>query len=452
MKAAGAKDMTKGPILRELVLFSLPLLVGNIFQQLYNTVDSIVVGRFVGSDALGAVTGVMPAINTLIGLFLGLSTGASVVVSQLFGAGNRKGLRRAVHSAMVLTLIMGIIMMAVGYAITPALLRFMKTPDSIMEMSQTYLRIYFLGILGLMYYNMTSGVLRAVGDSQRPLYFLIVTSIINVILDLLFVAAFGMGVEGVALATVIAQFVSSFMGLYVLFRSPEDYSITWKEMKMDRAMTRKILVIGLPTGIQMSIINFSNVFVQGYINHFGAASTAGWGTYLRVDAFVVLPIITIASAVTTFTGQNAGAGKVDRIKGGIRSSMILSVAITLVICILEFIFAAEVVKLFNTEAAVVEYGTLYIHLNCLFDVLCAGNQVYAAVLSGIGDAKGPTLIMIFSFVVFRQIYLLVISHIMYTPVLVSLGYPAGWLVCNIIMTIYLKRSHWERKVLPETER
>ena len=443
-------DMTEGTIWKQLVLFALPLLAGNVFQQLYNTVDSIVVGNFVGADALGAVTSVAPAINTLVGLFMGMSSGASVVISQFFGARNNAQLRKSVHTSIVTTTLLAFVFMLVGYYMTPPMLHFMKTPDSITPLATTYLRIYFLGILGLMIYNMGSAILRAVGDSRRPLYFLILTSIMNVVLDLLFVIVFHLGVAGVAYATIISQFVSAILIMIVLFRSQECYSLRWNEMKIDQSMLGRIVYIGLPAGLQMAITSFSNVFVQSYINNFGAASTSGWGAYGRIDSFVILPMQSLALAATTFVGQNAGAGRIERIRTGIRTTLTLAIACTLAVCIPEFIIAPHVISLFSRDPQVMYYGALFIRLNCLFDVLCCMNQVHAGALRGMGDAKVPMFIMLGSFVVFRQIYLFIMSHLTGSIYPIALGYPAGWLVCSILMFLYFHYSHWDQKISRST--
>ena len=443
-------DMTEGTIWKQLVLFALPLLAGNVFQQLYNTVDSIVVGNFVGADALGAVTSVAPAINTLVGLFMGMSSGASVVISQFFGARNNTQLRKSVHTSIVTTTLLAFVFMLVGYYMTPPMLRFMKTPDSITPLATTYLRIYFLGILGLMIYNMGSAILRAVGDSRRPLYFLILTSIMNVVLDLLFVIVFHLGVAGVAYATIISQFVSAILIMIVLFRSQECYSLRWNEMKIDQSMLGRIVYIGLPAGLQMAITSFSNVFVQSYINNFGAASTSGWGAYGRIASFVILPMQSPALAATTFVGQNAGAGRIERIRTGIRTTLTLAITCTLVVCIPEFIIAPHVISLFSRDPQVMYYGALFIRLNCLFDVLCCMNQVHAGALRGMGDAKVPMFIMLGSFVVFRQIYLFIMSHLTGSIYPIALGYPAGWLVCSILMFLYFHYSHWDQKISRST--
>lgn len=440
-------DMTKGPILKELVLFALPLLLGNAFQQLYNTVDSVIVGQFVGPESLAAVTSTAVIINTLVGLFVGFSTGSSVIISQFFGAKKEDMLQKSIHTALSATFIMGIVFMILGYFITPPLITLMKTDVSVIEPATTYLRIYFLGIMGLMFYNMTSAVLRAVGDSVRPLIFLIVTSLLNIILDLLFVIKFEMGVAGVAYATIISQFVSALMGILVLSHTSENYGISFAKMHIDKGILAKIFAVGLPAGLQMAVISFSNIFVQSYINSFGAASTAGWGCYGRIDAFVILPLQSISLANTTFTGQNAGSKNPDRIKKGIRVSLLLAIVVTLIICTAEYIEAPAIIKLFTKDEAVMKYGTIFIRCNCMFDFLCCFNQIHAGVLRGIGDATAPMFIMIFSFVLFRQLYLFIITKFIHSIYPISLSFPMGWMMCSVLMLIYFKLSHWEKKVL-----
>jgi putative MATE family efflux protein len=323
------KDMTTGNIWKQLIVFMIPLLVGNIFQQFYNTIDSVVVGNYVGKDALAAVTSTSPISIMLVGFFMGMSTGAGVVVSQYFGAKDTKSLRRSVHTAIMLTIILGILFMIIGYLITPVMLKFMDTPNSVMNDADKYLKTYFLGILGLMLYNMASGILRAVGDSKTPLYVLIFSSIMNIILDLLFVIVFKLGVFGVALATIIAQFLSSFVVLFILFRSKDVYSLRIRELCIDFDILKKIVKIGFHAGIQTAIVSFSNVFVQSYINHFGADAAAAWGVYTRIDAFAILPLQSMGLSITTYVGQNAGANKKKRINDGIKIALVIAVLITM---------------------------------------------------------------------------------------------------------------------------
>ncbi|MBQ6407062.1 MAG: MATE family efflux transporter, partial [Butyrivibrio sp.] len=361
-------------------------------------------------------------------------------------AKNEQGVKRAVHTSLVCTFLLGLVMMGFGYFITPPLLVFMSTPESVMPLATQYLQIYFLGILGLMMYNIGSAILRAVGDSVKSLIFLIITSLLNIVLDIFFVVTLKLGVAGAAYATIISQFISAILTIIVLVRSKEIYRVRVAELGVDKKILGQIITVGMPAGIQSAVISFSNLFVQGYINRFGEASTAGWGAYGRIDAFVMLPMQSIALTATTFVGQNAGAGNVDRIKKGIREALFLAVICTFVLVIPEFLAAPQIVKLFNTDPEVVRFGALFIRMNCFFDILCCSNQTHAGALRGVGDAKAPMYIMLSSFVLFRQIYLFIASHITTSIYPISIAYPMGWLVCSIIMLIYFNRSGWEQKV------
>ena len=445
-KVSTVKDMTEGTIWKHLITFAFPLFIGNIFQQLYNTVDSIVVGNFVGADALGAVTSTIPVVITLIGLFIGLTMGASVVISQYFGAKDIPSLRRATHTAVVSTIIMALIISAIGYYSTPYLLRMMNTPESVFREAVVYLQIFSLGLGGTMLYNMGSAILRAVGDSKRPLYFLILASVLNIFLDLLFVIKFSWGVAGVAYATIIAQLISGLIIFWILFRSHEVHSLTWHEMKIDGKILKRIIQIGFPAGFQMALTSFSNVFVQAYINSYGAASTAGWGIYARVDAFVILPTQSMAMATTTFVGQNAGARKTDRIHKGLLQGLFISWGISACIITMLYIFAPYIAAMFNQDAAVLGYAVLFLRLNSIFDPINATNQIEAGALRGVGDSRTPMLIMLGSFVVFRQIYLFIISKLTTSIYFIAIGYPLGWMICTLLMTLHIKRSGWEKKL------
>lgn len=439
-------DMTEGVIWRHLVSFAFPLFVGNIFQQLYNTVDSVVVGNFVGADALGAVTSTISIVFTLIGLFIGMTMGASVVISQYFGAKDLVNLRKSTHTAVVATVGLSIILSAVGYLSTPTLLRLMNTPESVMREAVVYLQIYSLGLIGLMLYNMGSAILRAVGDSRRPLFFLIFSSILNIVLDLLFVIVFHAGVAGVAYATILSQLVSGLIIFWLLFRSHEPHSLTWREMRVDYGILKRVIMLGLPTGLQLAVTGFSNVFVQGYINAYGAASTAGWGVYSRIDSFVILPIQSMAMAITTFVGQNAGARRPDRIRKGLRDCMTISIGLTFLIVAAIYAAAPFMVSLFNRDEQVIYYGVLFLRLNSIFDPLNVTNQIHAGALRGVGDAKTPMFIMLGSFVLLRQIYLFIISRLTHSIYFIALGYPAGWLACSLLMMWHVRQSGWERKI------
>ena len=437
-------DMTQGTIWKQLIYFAFPLLIGNLFQQLYNTVDSVVVGNFVSTEALAAVGSVTPIINMLVGFFSGLATGAGVVISQFFGAKNGQMLHKAVHTTLLMTVGLGVIFTFIGIFMTPMMLNLMSTPADVFDGAALYLRIYFGGVLGLMLYNMVSGLLRAVGDSKRPLYFLVLSSLLNVVLDLAFVLIFHWGIAGVAIATIIAQFISAFLLLVVLARSDEDYKLVLRDLKMDAEILKRIVRIGLPAGLQMAVTSFSNVFVQSYINRFGSACMAGWPSYSKIDQFVLLPMQSLSLSATTFVGQNLGAGNLSRAKKGTRVSMAISVAITAVLTVLLIAFSSQLLMLFNQDENVLYYGNIFIRYLAPFYVICCINQIFAGSLRGAGDATGPMIIMLLSFVVFRQIYLFVGSQFFDSIIFVGLGYPAGWLVCSVFMAIHYFRGRWEK--------
>lgn len=437
-------NMTEGNIIQHLVRFSVPLLIGNIFQVLYNTVDSIVVGNFIGKEALAAVGNVSPIINTLIGFFLGLAAGASVVISQYYGARDEKSVHEAVHTTMLMTFILCVVFTLVGVLMVPYMLRLMSTPDDVFDGAAQYLRIYFYGVTGLMIYNMGAGILQAVGDSKRPLYFLIVSALTNTVLDLVFVVCCGWGIAGVAIATVIAQCLSAALVLIVLTRTTASYSIFWSHMRINIGILRSIWKIGLPSALQQAITSFSNVFVQSYVNQFGSACMAGWTSYGKIDQFILLPMQSMSLSTTTFVGQNLGANNIKRARTGTHRAVIISLAVTAVLVVPVMIFAGQLIPLFNTDPNVIMYGTLFIRIISPFYLLCVVNQIYAGSLRGAGDTKTPTVIMLLSFVVFRQIYLFVTSKLIGTVIPVAFGYPAGWLLCSIVIFIYYKFGKWEK--------
>ena len=429
-------DMTQGNITRHIIQFALPLLVGNIFQQLYNTVDTWVVGNFVSNEAFSAVGTVGPIINMLIGFFMGLSSGAGVVISQNYGAKRFDEVEKAVHTAIVMTLIIGVTFTFVGLGVTPFMLQLMKTPDNVLPESTAYLSIYFSGILGLMVYNIGSGILRAVGDSQRPFYYLVVCAVMNTVLDLLFVIVFEMGVRGVALATILSQATSAILVVIALLRTDECIKLRFKKLRIHLEILKKIFLVGIPAAIQMAITAFSNIFVQSYINFFGADCMSGWTAYAKIDQLLFLPMQSIALASTTFVGQNLGSNKVDRAKKGVRTSLLLAAAATILLMIPVIIFAKPVVSFFNSKPEVISYGAMLLSWLSPFYVLCCFNQILSGALRGAGITRAPMVIMISSFVVFRQIYLFAMSRICNEIIPIAMSYPAGWLLCSAITLIY----------------
>lgn len=431
-------DMTQGSVVGHLVRFAVPLLLGNLFQQLYNTVDLWVVGKFVSNEAYSAVGTVTPIINMLIGFFMGLASGAGVVISQYYGAKKHDQVRQTVHTSIVMTLALGVALSAAGILIIPYMLRLMNTAPEAVPEATTYLTIYFAGAMGLLLYNMGSGILRAVGDSKRPFYFLVVSALLNIALDLLFVIGFGMKVEGVAYATILSQGVSAALILLVLARSGEDcIRLRWKELRVDRRILRQIVRIGVPSALQLAITSFSNVFVQSYINYFGLDCMSGWTTYSKLDQFIILPVQSLGLAATTFVGQNLGTDQVERAKRGTRDAFFLSVGITVVISSAAIALAPQLVAFFNDKPEVVAYGTLFLRYMCPCYVLICVNQVYSGSLRGAGISQPPTYIMLASFVVFRQIYLYIMANFISNAILpIAMGYPAGWLVCSVLTLIY----------------
>lgn len=431
-----AVDMTQGNITRHIISFSLPLLVGNIFQQLYNTVDTWVVGNFVSNEAFSAVGTVGPIVNMLIGFFMGLSSGAGVVISQNYGARRFDDVEKAVHTSIVTTLILGVLFTFIGLGMTPLMLQLMNTPDNVLPESTAYLRIYFSGILGLMIYNIGAGILRAVGDSQRPFYYLVVCAVMNTVLDLLFVIVFKMGVQGVALATILSQATSAILVIIALLRTDECIKLRLSQLRIHWNVLKKIFLVGIPAAIQMAITAFSNIFVQSYINFFGSDCMSGWTAYAKIDQLLFLPMQSIALAATTFVGQNLGCNQIDRAKKGIGKALLIATSATVILMIPVIIFARPVVSFFNDKPEVIEYGAMLLAWLTPFYVLCCFNQILSGAMRGAGITRAPMVIMLSSFVVFRQVYLFIMSRICNEIIPIAMSYPAGWLLCSAITMIY----------------
>ena len=439
------RDMTEGSIVKQITLFALPLMLGNIFQLLYSTVDSIVVGNFVGTQALAAVGSTTMIVNMLVFFFNGFSTGAGVVIANYFGARNMEKLHESIETTMAATFVLSILFSTVGVLCVKPMLRFMATPNDVLDHATVYLQIYIGGISGLLIYNMGSGILRAVGDTVRPLYYLILTSVLNIVLDLVFVLGLHSGIAGVAWATIISQFISAFLILVLLTRAKDIYRLTWHDLRIDFGILGAIFAVGLPAGIQSILTAFSNVFVQSYINFFGSNCMAGWSCYNKLDQFVMLPMQSMAMASTTFVSQNIGAGKGMRANKGTVIAVSMAVAITGAIVLMLCLFAAPAVGLFSRDERVIEFGVLFIRANCVFLLCNCVNHVLAGALRGRGDSKGPMIIMLLAFVGIRQIYLLITTHfIANTPLLVGFSYPVGWITCCTIEVAYYF-LRWRKK-------
>ena len=434
-----ARDMTRGPILQQLVFFALPLMLGNVFQMLYNTVDSIIVGNFVSKQALAAIGSTTVIVNMLVFFFAGFAVGAGVVIGQNFGAKNLDRLHDAVHTTMAATFVLSLLLTAMGVATVRPMLVLMRTPEDVFADAALYLRIYIGGISGLLIYNMGSGILRAVGDSTRPLYFLILTSVLNIALDLFFVLVLNMGIAGAAIATILSQFVSAILTLLLLTRTKDIYRLEWKELRIDWPILKKIFAVGMPAALQSVITSFSNIFVQGYINVFGSDVMAGWASYNKLDHFILLPMQSMAMASTTFVSQNTGAGDEQRSHRGTITAILMTCSVTGAIAAVLAIWAPGAVRLFSPDAEVIRWGAMFIRVNVFFLLFNCVNHVLAGALRGRGDSRGPMIIMLSTFVVLRQIYLYVVTHfISNTPALVGFGYPVGWMSCCIIEVVYAR--------------
>ncbi len=454
MQKTTAKDMTEGPILRLLIAFALPLMLGNVFQMLYNTVDSVIVGNFVSKQALAAIGATTMIVNLFVFFFNGFSIGAGVVIGQYFGARDMEKLHDAIETTMAATFILSLLFSLLSIVIVDPMLHMMSTPEDVFHDASVYLHIYLGGIAGLLIFNMGSGVLRAVGDSTRPLYFLIFTSLLNIALDLFFVLVLKMGVAGAAVATIISQFTSAALILVLLSRTRDIYRLEWRELKIKWPILRRVFAIGLPAAVQSVITAFSNVFVQGYINVFGSDVMAGWSSYNKLDQFIMLPMQSMAMSATTFVSQNIGAGNDRRSDRGTVAALGLTCAVTGSIIALLVAYAPGAVRLFSPDEAVIRYGVLFIRTNVLFLLFNCINHVLAGALRGRGDSRGPMIIMLASFVALRQIYLFVVTHfIANTPKIVGIGYPVGWVSCCAAELLYFavkrrQRLAAERKTRP----
>ena len=422
--------------------FSVPLLVGNLFQQLYNTVDSYVVGNYVSKQALAAVGASTPIINMLIGFFMGLATGAGVVIAQYYGANDNVRLKKAVHSSFALTIIMSIILTIVGVLGTRPMLHAISVPEDVFPESTLYLTIYFAGISFNLIYNMGAGILRAVGDSKSPLYFLIIASVINIVLDFLFVKYLNFGVAGAGYATLIAQAISSLLIIYSLVHTKNAYRLNIKDIRFNLAISKQIIKLGLPTGFQQGIVSLSNVIVQSYVNIFGSSVMAGYSASIRIDGFVNLPLQSFNMAITTFVGQNIGAKQYERVKKGTKATMLMTFGVIALISIFLYFYGENVIAIFNSECDVVEAGRTIQLTFIPFYIFLPITQIYSGVLRGASKATIPTYIMIFNFVILRQLYLAIMTKIILSVTYVFLGWALTWITSALMFIVYYHKVNW----------
>lgn len=438
-------QMTEGNISKQLVFFAIPILISNLFQQLYNTVDTAIVGRFVGANALAAVGTCNLIIVFMIYLFIGLSNGSSVVLSQAFGENDNEKIFKTVHTTMGLSVISGIILMIVGLLSAETMLKWINTPDDVIGYAVTYIKVYFFSMIPMMIFNMGSGILRAMGDSKTPLYYLAASGVANIILDLVFIVQFKFGVMGAALATTTAQFISAILISIKLTRTNEIYKFYISKIKIDVNILKSILIIGVPTGIQSVLVCFSNVIVQSKVNLFGLNAMAGLSIYYKVEGFIYMPIEAIAMAAGNFTGQNIGARNIERVKKGKSISMRICISITVLIGGLILLLHNPILGIFTSDQKVVEFGTQFMFFIIPFYFIYAINQMLAGILRGAGQTFMPMVIGLFCMCGLRVGWLMVMLAFVKDIRIVYLSYPLTWIFTNIFMSIYYYRSNWMDK-------
>lgn len=441
MEVKGTK-LLSGSIWKGIVSFAIPLFLGNLFQQLYNTVDSLIVGNFLGSDALAAVTSSGSLIFLLVGFFGGISVGAGVVISKYYGAKDLEGLKKAVHTDVAFGLAAGLLLTVVGMFLAPQILVLMGTPESVLPNSIVYFRTYFAGSLAFVMYNIVMGILQAVGDSRHPLYYLIFSSIVNVVLDLLFVGVFRWGVGSAALATVISQAASAALCLIRLVRTQEVYRVRIREIRFHPVLFRQIIGIGLPSGMQNSIISIANIVVQSNINKFGVMAVAGCGVYSKIEGFAFLPITCFAMALTTFIGQNLGAGQYDRAKKGAYFGIACSVTLAELVGVLVYFLIPYFAAAFDDSPQVVEIATRQAHVEALFYCFLALSHCIAGIMRGAGKSTMPMFVMLFSWCIIRITYITITVHFIPKIQVIFWAYPLTWSISSAIFLIYFLKANW----------
>lgn len=440
--ATSTLDFTEGSLGRKIIRFSLPLFLGNLFQQLYNAADSLIVGNTLGPQALASVSSSGSLIFMMVGFFNGLAIGAGVVISKYFGARDQERMQKAIHTDLAFGLVAGLFLTVFGVLMTPYILAWMRTPQDIIEGSITYFRIYSFGILFCVMYNITMGIMNATGDSTHPLIYLLISSVTNIILDLFFIKVLHWGVGGAAAATTIGQALSFILCMIRLVRTDEVYKVYIRNIRFDVPLLKEIIRYGLPSGIQNSVIAIANVFVQSNYNTFSSVAVAGCGSYAKIEGFAFIPINAFVAALTTCISQNLGAGNHDRARRGARFGILVCMALAETIGLLEFIFAKHLIALFNSDPEVIAFGVRQIHVESLFYFLLALSHSIAGVMRGAGKAKVPMFVMLGVWCIFRVLYITVAMSISHTIELVFAAYPITWSISSVIFLIYLLRSNW----------
>ena len=440
-----ARTITEGVIWKQLLSFFFPILLGTFFQQMYNTADTIIVGRFVGTQALAAVGSTAALISLINGFFIGLSSGATVLLSQFYGANDRKGVSSALHTGIGLSLILGVLITALGLTLGQQILRLSNVPVNCFEDAVLYTKIYFSGAVASMVYNMGASILRAMGDSKRPTIFLIITCFLNIAADLLFVVVLKLGVAGAALATVCSQIISAVLVVAVLYRLPEDMAFRCRNIRMEGSLLRRILYVGIPAGLQLVTFDLANVLIQSGINSFGDVTVAAWTAYIKTDALTWMISGAFGVSITTFVGQNFGAQKYDRIRKSVWVCMGMSVTLVGLLSALVICFRHFILGIYTTDPAVIALGAYVMLWTVPFNFIFMPVEVFAGTMRGTGYSLVPTVITCLSVCVFRVIWIFTMVARFHTVEMLALCYPLSWVLCAVVFYIAYRRGNWLTK-------
>lgn len=444
METRARQQITEGVIWKQLLIFFFPILMGTFFQQMYNTVDTIIVGRLVGTEALAAVGATGPLVSMVNGFFIGVSSGATVVLSQAYGAEDRKGVSDSIHTGVALSLLLGVMLTAIGICLGGRVMGWMGTPENCMADATTYLRIYFAGSIGTVVYNMGAGILRAMGDSKRPMLFLMVTCILNVVLDLLFVAVLHMGVAGAALATVLSQMISAVLPIVVLLRQKED-RLELRKLRIERSLLGRILRIGIPAGLQFVTFDFSNVLIQSGINSFGDITMAAWTSYGKTDALVWMISGAFGVSITTFVGQNFGAQKYSRIRQGAWTCLALSIAMVCALNVTLLLFRSQILGIYTDNPEVIAVGSMVMLSIMPYEFLFMPIEVFAGTMRGVGNSLMPTLITGSCVCLFRVVWLMTAVRHWHSLKTLTLSYPLSWALAAAVFLVVYFKGNWLRR-------
>lgn len=436
-----SRQITEGVIWKQILRFFFPILLGTFFQQMYNTVDTIIVGRFVSTQALAAVGTTGPLVSMINGFFTGLSSGATVILAQFFGANDRKGVDNALHTGFALSLMLGLLVTAVGCLLGPGILVWMKTPEECLPMSAEYIRIYFAGALASVVYNMEAGILRAMGDSRRPVYSLIAACLVNIVMDILLVVVLGMGVAGAALATVLSQVISALILLWILLREKE-YPLVLSRLHLDGKLLKRILYIGIPAGLQFVTFDLSNTLIQSGINSFGPVVMAAWTAYGKTDALVWMVSGAFGVAITTFVGQNFGAQRYDRVRQSVRVCLGMSIGTVGTLSLLMLLFRRFILGIYTADPGVIDSGAYMMSIIVPFEAVFMPVEIFAGTLRGVGDSVKPTLITCLCVCVVRVVWLATAVRAHHTLFMLCLCYPMTWVLAATVFTVVYLRMNW----------